>query len=171
MTGRESYAGRYWPTDWRAYYQLKGETIVPLDKSAVPPPGDAPGLGDAYTLFPELASLAALATGTSELLAETIQLSRHQGDSLGRRIGEALRLTGQAAGVLQLAADQITDLDRRVRALEAHAETHGLPPAPAARPHLASCGHPANADGECSCAHWPEPAPSTWPPLDLGGDH
>jgi hypothetical protein len=154
VTGRDSYAGRYWPTDWRAYFQLKGETIVPLHTPGDDPrPGDilrmtgdgttervpAPP-GDAYTLFPELASLAALAHGTSELLHETIKLSQEQGDSLSRRIGEALRLTERAARVMQLAADHITDLGRRVEALEAHAATHGLPPAPAPRLPAA---HPA----------------------------
>lgn len=26
--------------------------------------------------------------------------------------------------------------------------------------HLASCGHPANEDGECGCSWWPERAPA-----------
>jgi hypothetical protein len=34
------------------------------------------------------------------------------------------------------------------------------PDAPEAPAHLASCGHPADVDGECSCSSWPERAPA-----------
>lgn len=36
-------------------------------------------------------------------------------------------------------------------------ELDGAPPPPA---DPASCGHPRNADGECSCSSWPERAPT-----------
>jgi hypothetical protein len=44
--------------------------------------------------------------------------------------------------------------------LAAHESAPGVP-LPQYRPGygLASCGHPADEDGECGCAYWPERAP------------
>jgi|HubBroStandDraft_4_1064222.scaffolds.fasta_scaffold101299_3 hypothetical protein len=48
----------------------------------------------------------------------------------------------------------------RDAALDARLWEIGRDNAAAAGPRsLASCGHPADADGECSCSYWPERAP------------
>lgn len=51
-------------------------------------------------------------------------------------------------------AQRLTVLERRVAELEM-AELERI----AGGQHRASCGHPADADGECNCAWWPERAP------------
>jgi hypothetical protein len=42
-------------------------------------------------------------------------------------------------------------------------------PLAAVRPNLASCGHPADADGQCNCASWPERAPALEGEAEAGG--
>lgn len=83
---------------------------------------------------------------------------------------ESSRLLGTAGALLRLidgAAIAAEPYDPTAPALAAAAAlARNLQPSypydpPAGPPPrgLASCGHPANADGECNCSSWPERAP------------
>jgi hypothetical protein len=90
VTGAQSYAGRYWPTDWRAYYELKGETLVSRQEPADAPPAVAD----------QLIYLAAAGARTDNLVARLAGGLAHAAEviaELARRV-EALEARAATPG-------------------------------------------------------------------------
>lgn len=99
--------------------------------------------------------------------------SRHAtADELAAASSEARELITQAWTVSRVLRAQLARYEQLVRVDSWRdvvnvaipgADLAGLALAGAELAGPASCGHPADADGECSCAWWPERAPEARP--------
>jgi hypothetical protein len=112
------------------------------------------------------------------IIAASFEKKQQQADDL-RALKKAaeLEIFGELGGATlatvdgELVAERVT-ADRPVRGYTRHVDylkRAGIyqdgqeAAAPRAMPGLASCGHPADEGGECSCSYWPERAPAPAP--------
>jgi hypothetical protein len=89
-----------------------------------------------------------------------LQLSISKRDETG--LGSGYRIAGpkfDGTGETLLSAELSREDAAEIRRYLDAVYPPGAAPAELPEARRASCGHPADEDGECSCSYWPERAP------------
>jgi hypothetical protein len=105
-------------------------------------------------------------------MTETREIARDDYRKLARRAYKVFMTANRLMGTLEKSGPaqsrewhELYDMFRLAQIISDMAARYAYQapdpdaPVPCAPVHLASCGHPADEDGECDCAWWPEPAP------------
>jgi len=140
-------------------YPSEGHTSAACGAWEMPSGGKAHTMCPGYVLCGEQGPTECacpchtLPEGTDPVIASMIAwLDEHQHDGMEPGIAAALKVEDPRTWAEVYAAGVVTDTDviGAWLASQAHGQT---------AQHRASCGHPANEDGECDCSSWPERAP------------